>query len=65
MCQIIKQKLNRLDKAIVDREIAKDTKIEQMIQDLNWRLEQINKTYSYTQGLTEKEIKEYLESIQR
>ncbi|CAG8449978.1 8072_t:CDS:2, partial [Dentiscutata erythropus] len=65
MGQIIKQKLNRLDKAIVDGEIAKDTKIEQTIQDLNWRLEQINKTYSYTQGLTEKEIEEYLESIQK
>ncbi|CAG8590856.1 21060_t:CDS:2, partial [Dentiscutata erythropus] len=33
--------------------------------DLNWRLEQINKTYSYTQGLTEEEIEEYLESIQK
>ncbi|CAG8795861.1 28527_t:CDS:2, partial [Dentiscutata erythropus] len=49
MDQIIKQKLNRLDKAIIDGEIAKDTKIEQTIQDLNWRLEQINKTYSYIQ----------------
>ncbi|CAG8759040.1 4547_t:CDS:2, partial [Dentiscutata erythropus] len=65
MGQIIKQKLNRLDKAILDGEIAKDTKIEQTIQDLNWRLEQINKTYSYTQGLTEEEIEEYLESIQK
>ncbi|CAG8787599.1 11251_t:CDS:2, partial [Dentiscutata erythropus] len=63
--QIIKQKLNRLDKAILDREIAKDTKIKQTIQDLNWRLEQINKTYSYTQGLTKEEIEEYLESIQK
>ncbi|CAG8821910.1 6701_t:CDS:2, partial [Dentiscutata erythropus] len=33
--------------------------------DLNWRLEQINKTYSYTQGLTEEKIEEYLESIQK
>ncbi|CAG8511772.1 6317_t:CDS:2 [Dentiscutata erythropus] len=65
MGQIIKQKLNRLDKAILNREIAKDMKIEQTIQDLNWRLEQINKTYSYIQGLTEKEIEEYLKTVQK
>ncbi|CAG8537331.1 13448_t:CDS:2, partial [Dentiscutata erythropus] len=51
MGQIIKQKLNKLDKAILDGEIAKDTKIEQTIQDLNWRLEQINKIYTAVAAL--------------